>query len=221
MQPLGNAWDTLLSAETQKDYYKKLKAFLVEEYRTHTIYPTMENIYATFREVAPERVKVVILGQDPYHQPGQAHGMAFSVLPGVRKPPSLANIYKEIEADIGCKMSDSGYLMPWARQGVFLLNACLTVRNGQANSHKGKGWEILTDAVISYLNAHASPKVFLLWGRGARNKRVLIDAPQHLVLEAAHPSPLSAYNGFFGCRHFSRANDYLLKNQLQPINWQV
>lgn len=221
MKNLGNSWDGFFEAETKKEYYINLKRFLIAEYGTHTIYPAMDNIFAAFRAVAPERVKVVIFGQDPYHQPGQAHGMAFSVLEGVKRPPSLENICKEIKADIGCEMSDTGYLMPWAKQGVFLLNACLTVRKDTPNAHKGKGWELFTDAVAQYLGADAHPKVFLLWGRGARDKKRLITSPAHLVLEAAHPSPLSAYNGFFGCRHFSQANRFLQDHHLTPIDWRI
>lgn len=219
MKPIGNSWDSFFEVETQKEYYKALRAFLISEYRSRHIYPSMENIYSAFKNVPLENIKVVILGQDPYHQPGQAHGMAFSVMPGVNPPPSLQNIKKEIASDLGITMSDSGYLMPWAKQGVFLLNNLLTVREGAPRSHRDKGWEILTDAAISRINADSSPKVFLLWGRDARNKRSLITNGNHLILEAAHPSPLSAYNGFFGCRHFSKANEFLQSHGIAPIDW--
>lgn len=221
MKPIGNSWDSFFEVETQKEYYKALRAFLISEYRSRRIYPSMENIYSTFKNVPLENIKVVILGQDPYHQPGQAHGMAFSVMPGVTPPPSLQNIKKEISSDLGITMSDSGYLMPWAKQGVFLLNNLLTVREGAPRSHRDKGWEILTDAAISRINNDSSPKVFLLWGRDARNKRSLITNSNHLILEAAHPSPLSAYNGFLGCRHFSKANEFLQSHGKAPIDWSL
>jgi len=221
MKPIGNSWDSFFETETAKEYYLNLREFLKREYKTKTIYPPMDNIYAAFREVPVESVKVVILGQDPYHQPGQAHGMAFSVLPGVPAPPSLCNIYKEIESDVGCKMGKSGYLMPWARQGVFLLNAALTVEKNRANSHRGAGWETFTANAVSYLGSSGGPKVFLLWGRDARNKAGLITDPRHLVLEAAHPSPLSASGGFFGCGHFSKANEFLKQNGMEPIDWEI
>jgi uracil-DNA glycosylase len=221
MRKLNNSWDEFFDVETNKDYYKKLRLFLIKEYKTQIIHPDMENIYSAFKTVPIENVKVVILGQDPYHQPGQAHGMAFSVMPGVPKPPSLKNIYAEIEKDIGIKMGSSGYLMPWAKQGVFLLNSALTVRENCPNSHKGKGWEILTAQAVKRLDADDTPKVFMLWGRDARNKKEFIKNPNHLILEAAHPSPLSAYNGFFGCKHFSKANDFLKSKGLTPIDWSI
>ena len=221
MKKLQNSWDAFFEQETNKEYYKSLKSFLINEYKTATVYPAMEDIYSTFREVPIEKVKVVILGQDPYHQPGQAHGMAFSVREGVIKPPSLQNIYKEIEADLGIKMGESGYLLPWAKQGVFMLNAVLTVRQSCANSHKGKGWENLTTEAIKWLNADNSPKVFLLWGRDARAKKEYITNKNHLVLETVHPSPLSAYHGFFGCKHFSKTNDFLKSRGLSPIDWKI
>lgn len=216
-----NDWKPLLEPEFEKDYYQKLHRFLAEEYRQQTIYPSMYEIFATLQATSYEDVKVVILGQDPYHGPGQAHGFSFSVKPGVEIPPSLQNIYKELCTDVGCHMPSSGYLKKWADQGVLMLNAVLTVRAGQANSHKGMGWEIFTDRVISLLNERKKPVVFLLWGRNARSKKELITGPQHLVLEAAHPSPLSAYHGFFGCRHFSKTNAFLQMNGMEPIDWQI
>lgn len=217
----SNDWAALLAPEFEKDYYQKLHRFLAQEYRTRTIYPDMYEIFSTLQETAYEDVKVVILGQDPYHGPGQAHGFSFSVKPGIEIPPSLHNIYQELCQDVGCYMPTSGYLKKWADQGILMLNAVLTVRAGQANSHKGMGWEFFTDRVISLLNEREKPVVFLLWGRNARNKKALITNPQHLVLEAAHPSPLSAYNGFFGCRHFSKTNQFLMQHGMEPIDWQI
>ena len=216
-----NDWKALLDPEFEKDYYKQLHNFLVQEYRSQTIYPDMYEIFSTLQNTAYSDVKVVILGQDPYHGPGQAHGFSFSVKPGIDTPPSLQNIYKELHTDLGCSIPKSGYLKQWADQGVLMLNAVLTVRAGQANSHKGMGWEIFTDRVIELLNDREKPVVFLLWGRNARNKKALITNPNHLVLEAAHPSPLSAYNGFFGCRHFSKANAFLENHGMTPIDWQI
>ncbi len=216
-----NDWKPLLEPEFQKDYYQKLHRFLAQEYRTHTIYPDMYEIFSTLQNTPYEAVKVVILGQDPYHGPGQAHGFSFSVKPGVDIPPSLHNVYVELCSDVGCHMPHSGYLKKWADQGVLMLNAVLTVRAGQANSHKGMGWEIFTDHIISLLNERKRPVVFLLWGRNARSKKALITAPQHLVLEAAHPSPLSAYHGFFGCHHFSKTNAFLEQHDMTPIDWQI
>lgn len=216
-----NDWKALLDPEFQKDYYKQLHNFLAQEYRSRTIYPDMYEIFSTLQCTAYSDVKVVILGQDPYHGPGQAHGFSFSVKPGIDIPPSLQNIYKELASDLGCYIPKTGYLKKWADQGVLMLNAVLTVRAGQANSHKGMGWEIFTDRVIELLNEREKPVVFLLWGRNARNKKVLITNPNHLVLEAAHPSPLSAYNGFFGCRHFSKANDFLQSHGMSPVDWQI
>lgn len=219
MANIGNSWDKFFEEETQKAYYLKLKEFLIEEYKYKRIYPKMENIFTIFREVPLENIKVVILGQDPYHQPGQAHGMSFSVMPGVRKPPSLINIFKELQADVGCPIPETGYLLPWARQGVFLMNTCLTVEEGKANSHKGHGWERLTDEVIRLIDEDSSPKVFFLWGRDARNKKELIKNSSHLVLETVHPSPLSVNNGFFDSRHFSQANAFLRERDRGEINW--
>jgi len=216
-----NDWKMLLDPEFEKEYYKQLHNFLAQEYRSRTIYPDMYEIFSTLQCTAYSDVKVVILGQDPYHGPGQAHGFSFSVKPGIDIPPSLQNIYKELASDLGCYIPKTGYLKKWADQGVLLLNAVLTVRAGQANSHKGMGWEIFTDRVIELLNEREKPVVFLLWGRNARNKKALITNPNHLVLEAAHPSPLSAYNGFFGCRHFSKANDFLQSHGMTPVDWQI
>lgn len=216
-----NDWKPLLDPEFEKEYYKQLHNFLAQEYRSRTIYPDMYEIFSTLQCTAYSDVKVVILGQDPYHGPGQAHGFSFSVKPGIDIPPSLQNIYKELASDLGCYIPKTGYLKKWADQGVLMLNAVLTVRAGQANSHKGMGWEIFTDRVIELLNEREKPVVFLLWGRNARNKKALITNPNHLVLEAAHPSPLSAYNGFFGCRHFSKANDFLQSHGMTPVDWQI
>lgn len=216
-----NDWKTLLDPEFEKDYYKQLHNFLAQEYRSQTIYPDMYEIFSTLQCTSYADVKVVILGQDPYHGPGQAHGFSFSVKPGIDIPPSLQNIYKELAGDLGCYIPKTGYLKKWADQGVLMLNAVLTVRAGQANSHKGMGWEIFTDRVIELLNEREKPVVFLLWGRNARNKKALITNPNHLVLEAAHPSPLSAYNGFFGCKHFSKANAFLQNHGMIPVDWQI
>lgn len=216
-----NDWKELLAPEFEKEYYKKLRAFLAGEYRTRTVYPDMYEIFSTLQATPYHEVKAVILGQDPYHGEGQAHGFSFSVKPGVEVPPSLQNIYKELQSDLGCTIPETGYLKKWADQGVLMLNAVLTVRAGLANSHAGMGWEIFTDRIIGLLNEREDPVVFLLWGRQARAKKALITDPRHLVLEAAHPSPLSAYHGFFGCRHFSKTNEFLIKNGKEPIDWQI
>lgn len=221
MVTLGNNWDILLRDEFQKDYYINLRKFLVSEYKTQTIYPDMNNIFNSLKLTDYKDVKVVILGQDPYHEPGQAHGLCFSVKKGVPIPPSLQNIYKEIHAELGLPIPPHGELTDWAKRGVLLMNTCLTVRRGQANSHKGMGWEIFTDNVIKLLNARPEPIVFLLWGRNARDKAKLITNTAHLVLESAHPSPLSAYNGFFGNGHFKKANDFLRKSYGQEIDWEI
>lgn len=217
---IGNSWDEKLKDEFTKDYYLQLRQFLKTEYSTRVIYPDMHDIFNALKATAYEDVKIVILGQDPYHEPGQAHGMCFSVKPGVPVPPSLQNMYKEIAAEYpGWPVPQDGYLQKWAEQGVLLLNAVLTVRAHAANSHKGKGWEILTDRVIELLNEREDPVIFLLWGRNARDKASLITNPRHAVLQAAHPSPLSAYNGFFGCGHFRKANDLLRQYGKTPIRW--
>ena len=221
MVHLGNSWDTVLAGEFQSDSYQRLRVFLKEEYRTQTIYPPMEDIFQALRLTPYENANVVILGQDPYHGPGQAHGLAFSVRPGIQIPPSLRNIYKELADDLGCTIPDHGYLVDWAKQGVLLLNTALTVRAGQANSHRGKGWEDLTDSIIRHLNLREQPVVFLLWGANARAKVPLLTNPLHLVLCAPHPSPLSAFQGFFGCKHFSRTNAFLRQCGLPEIDWQI
>lgn len=222
MVNIGNSWDEKLKGEFDKEYYLKLREFLKTEYSNHVVYPDMHDIFNSLKAASYEDIKVVIIGQDPYHEPGQAHGMAFSVKPGIEAPPSLKNIYKELASDIpGFTMPQSGYLQEWAKQGVLLLNAVLTVRAHQANSHKGKGWEIFTDRVIELVNEKENPVVFLLWGANARAKKALITNPIHFVLEAPHPSPLSAYNGFFGCKHFSKCNELLEKSGQNPINWQI
>ena len=218
---LGNDWQELLEPEFKQEYYQDLRKFLAEEYKTRVIYPDMYHIFATLQSTPYEDVKVVILGQDPYHGPNQAHGFSFSVQPGVDIPPSLVNIYKELCTDVGCTMPTSGYLKKWADQGVLLLNAVLTVRAGQAGSHRNMGWERFTDRIIELLNEREKPVVFMLWGRYAKDKQSLITNPRHLVLTAAHPSPLSAYNGFFGCRHFSKANAFLEATGQEPIDWQI
>ena len=215
-----NGWDELFLEEFNKPYFKNLKNFLLQEYATKTVYPPKSLILNAFDQTPYDKVKVVILGQDPYYNPGQAMGMSFSVNKGVAVPKSLQNMFKEIADDIGRPSAiDGGDLTPWARQGVLLLNTVLTVVAGQPNSHKGVGWETFTDAVINKLNSRNTPTVFLLWGRNALDKRSLITNPTHLVLTAAHPSPLSAFNGFFGCRHFSKTNEFLRKNGLEEIVW--
>ena len=219
MAALEGAWAEALAAEFHKDYYRELYKFIRQEYASKTIYPPSDKIFTALHLTPLESVRVVILGQDPYHEPGQAMGMSFSVPEGVEIPPSLKNIYKEIHEDIGERIPESGDLTRWARQGVLLLNAVLTVRAHQANSHKGKGWEQFTDAIIRAVEGQDRPIVFLLWGRNARDKKELIRNPEHLVLEAAHPSPLSAYNGFFGCRHFSKCNKFLEAHGAEGIIW--
>ncbi len=219
MAALEGRWAEVLNPEFHKEYYRKLYAFVKQEYAEQVIYPPSDKLFTALHLTPLDEVKVVILGQDPYHEPNQAMGMSFSVPDGVEIPPSLKNIYKEIHEDIGEKIPDTGDLTRWARQGVLLLNAVLTVRAHQANSHKGKGWEQFTDAIIRAVDSEDRPIVFLLWGRNARDKKELITNPGHLVLEAAHPSPLSAYNGFFGCRHFSKCNKFLREHGEEPIEW--
>lgn len=221
MVTLGNDWDAVIGGEFEKEYYLKLREFLMSEYKNFEVYPNMYNIFNALKLTPYSQVKAVILGQDPYHEPGQAHGLSFSVREGTRLPPSLQNIYKELESDIGIAPSQKGDLTAWAQQGVLLLNTVLTVRRGQANSHKGMGWEIFTDEVIRKLNEHESPIAFILWGANARSKKSLITNPKHGIFESAHPSPLSAYNGFFGSRVFSRVNRFLVENEIPPINWKV
>lgn len=221
MVNIGNDWDRILLGEFQKPYYLRLREFLKAEYGNFTIYPDMYDIFNALKFTSYENTKVLILGQDPYHEPGQAHGLAFSVKQGVEPPPSLKNIYKELNADIGMPIPQTGELTKWARQGVLLLNTSLTVRRAQANSHKGKGWEIFTDRVISVLNEREKPVVFILWGGNAKSKLPLITNPQHYILTAPHPSPLSAYSGFFGCRHFSKCNAFLESRGIAPIDWTL
>ena len=221
MYKIGSGWDQVLAEEFEKEYIKKLEAFLDEEYASQTIYPPREVIFNALKASSYAPTKVVNLGQEPYHEPGQAHGMCFSVQKGVKIPPSLVNIYKELEADLGVKPVHHGYLQEWADQGVLLLNTSLTVRRAQANSHRGKGWEQFTDAVIAALNARPEPIVFLLWGANARSKEALITAPQHFILSGAHPSPLSAWNGFFGGGYFSKANRFLELTGQTPVQWQL
>ena len=217
-----NEWDELLKDEFQKDYYQNLRKFLIKEYKTQTIYPNMYDIFNAMKYTSYQDVKVVILGQDPYHEPNQAHGLSFSVKKGVEPPPSLKNIFKEINDELGIDNSGKhGELTNWAKSGVLLLNTVLTVRRGMANSHKDKGWENFTDSVISLLNKREKPVVFLLWGNNAKAKRKLITGKQHLVLASAHPSPLSAYHGFFGCGHFAEANRFLEANGMEPVNWSI
>ena len=209
MVNIGNDWDTVLEGEFQKEYYLKLREFLISEYRSRKIYPSMYDIFNALKFTPYKDVKVVLLGQDPYHGPGQAHGLCFSVHPGIAPPPSLVNIFKELEFELGIKPPGHGCLEGWARQGVLLLNTVLTVRSGEANSHKGMGWEIFTDRVITLLSQRDDPMVFLLWGANAKAKTTMIGSYKHLVLTAAHPSPLSAYNGFFGCGHFKQTGEFL------------
>lgn len=221
MVKLGNEWDDLLKSEFQKEYYLRLRSALKQEYQNQTVYPDMYDIFNALRYTSYSQVKAVILGQDPYHGPGQAHGLCFSVKRGVAAPPSLKNVFKEIQDELGIAPPDHGELTAWARQGVLLLNTVLTVRAGQANSHRGMGWERFTDKVITLLNEREAPMVFLLWGANARQKTALITNPAHLVLSCAHPSPLSAFHGFFGCGHFKACNQFLQKNQIEPIDWQI
>lgn len=220
MNKFLNGWDEILDKEFEQDYYKNLRGFLKNEYSEYIIYPDMHDIFNCFRLTPLEEVKILILGQDPYHGEGQAHGLCFSVKDGVVPPPSLKNIFKELKNDVSFKETGSGNLTVWAKQGVLLLNTVLTVRENQPRSHKNKGWEIFTDNIIKALNNRDKPVVFILWGSDARTKKSIITNKNHLILEACHPSPLSAHN-FFGCRHFSSANEFLIQKGLQPINWQI
>ena len=221
MPPITNDWQQPLEVEFKKPYYKDLYKKVLEEYRSRQIFPNPDDIFNAFHLTPLKDVKVVILGQDPYHNDGQAHGLCFSVKPDVEVPPSLVNIYKELQDDLGCRIPNNGYLVKWAKQGVLMLNTVLTVRAHQANSHRGIGWEQFTDAVIRAVDAQDRPIVFLLWGRPAQMKKSRLHNPKHLILEAPHPSPLSAYRGFFGCKHFSQTNAFLEKNGLAPIDWQI
>ena len=221
MAMISNYWLSAIGAEFKKPYYVELYKFVREEYNTRQIFPPADDIFNAFHLTPLKDVKVVIIGQDPYHNDGQAHGLCFSVKPDVDIPPSLVNIYQELRDDLGCRIPNNGYLVKWAKQGILLLNTVLTVRAHAANSHHGKGWEEFTDAAIRALNQQDRPIVYLLWGRPAQMKKSMLDNPRHLILEAPHPSPLSAYRGFFGCRHFSRANAFLSKNGLTPVDWQI
>lgn len=221
MAAISNDWNDALKAEYGKPYYKELYLKVVNAYKTEQVFPKADDIFNAFHLTPLSEVKVVILGQDPYHNVGQAHGLCFSVQKGVEIPPSLENIYKELHDDLGCSIPDHGNLVKWAEQGVLLLNTVLTVRAHSANSHKNFGWEQFTDAAIRIINEQDRPIVYLLWGGPARAKKTMLDNPKQLVLEAPHPSPLSAYRGFFGCRHFSKCNDFLIKNGIEPINWQI
>ncbi|MGE1195550.1 uracil-DNA glycosylase [Priestia megaterium] len=221
MSILKNDWAPLLEEEFQKDYYIQLREFLVDEYNHHTIYPDKYDIFNALHYTDYKNVKVVMLGQDPYHGPNQAHGLSFSVQPGVKTPPSLVNIYKELKSEMDYRIPNNGYLVKWAEQGVLLLNTVLTVRRGEANSHKGKGWEQLTDRIIELVAQKEEPVVFLLWGKHAQAKKELIHHSHHLILESPHPSPFSANRGFFGNNHFQRANEFLLQQGRQSIDWQI
>lgn len=221
MAAIQNDWLDALKEEFRQPYYKKLFQTVNEEYRTRQIFPPADDIFNAFHLTPLHEVKVVILGQDPYHGEGQAHGLCFSVRPGVDIPPSLVNIYQELHDDLGCTIPNHGCLTKWAKQGVLLLNTVLTVRAHQANSHQGHGWEQFTDAIIQAVNAQDRPIVYMLWGRPAQSKIPMLTNPKHLILKAPHPSPLSAYRGFFGCRHFSQANAFLEKNGIEPIDWQI
>ncbi len=221
MAMITNDWLPAMQEEFKKPYYRQLYEFVRQEYAATTIYPPADDIFNALHLTPLSEVKVLILGQDPYHNAGQAHGLCFSVKPEVDIPPSLENIYKELESDLGCYIPDNGYLVKWAKQGVLMLNTVLTVRAHQANSHQGKGWEQFTDAIIQAVNAQDRPIVYMLWGRPAQSKIPMLTNPKHLILKAPHPSPLSAYRGFFGCRHFSQANAFLEKNGIEPIDWQI
>ena len=221
MPAITGAWEAALAEEFRQPYYRNLYETVRKEYRTHTVYPPADQLFSAFHLTPLERVRVVILGQDPYHEEGQAHGLCFSVRPGVEIPPSLRNIYEELHNDLGCRIPNNGYLESWAKQGVLLLNSVLTVRAHAAFSHAGIGWQTFTDKVLSITDRLDAPVVYLLWGKPAREKKRLLTNPKHLILEAPHPSPLSAYRGFFGCRHFSKANEFLQNNGEAPINWQI
>lgn len=218
MVSLGNSWDEILKDEFEKEYYQKIRKFLIYEYNHYRIFPDMHDIFNALKMADYNDIKVVIIGQDPYHEEGQAHGLSFSVQKGIQTPPSLINIYKELNSDLGCYIPNNGFLEKWAKQGVLLLNNVLTVRKGQANSHKECGWETFTDRIIIELNKREKPIVFIFWGANARKKEALVTNKNHYILKAAHPSPLSAYNGFFGCKHFSKANNFLGDD---AIDWQI
>lgn len=221
MGAITNDWLDAVGSEFHQKYYSELYQFVKTEYNKYIIYPNAEDIFNAFHFTPLAKVKVVIIGQDPYHNEGQAHGLCFSVKPDVEIPPSLVNIYKELQDDIGCRIPNNGYLEKWAKQGVLMLNTVLTVRAHQANSHQGKGWEKFTDAVIGAVNEQDRPIVFILWGKPAQMKKTMLTNPKHLILEAPHPSPLSAFRGFFGSRPFSKANHFLEENGTEPIDWQI
>lgn len=221
MEIFKNDWGQYLKEEMTQPYYRQLRQFLIGEYSTKQIYPDMYSIFNALHYTSYADTKVLILGQDPYHEPGQAHGLSFSVQPNVPPPPSLVNIFKELETDLGCTVPNNGCLEPWARQGVLLLNTVLTVQAHRANSHRDKGWEIFTDKIISLLNQREKPVAFILWGSPARRKKAMITNPQHFIVESPHPSPLSAYRGFFGSRPFSKVNKFLESVGEEPINWQL
>lgn len=221
MLAISNDWSNEIGGEFNKPYYKELYNFVEDEYANHTVYPAVDDIFNAFHLTPVKDIKVVILGQDPYHNIDQAHGLCFSVKPGLKAPPSLVNIYKELEDDLGYKIPNNGYLLKWAKQGVLMLNTVLTVRAHSPNSHKGKGWERLTDSAIETINKIDRPIVFILWGAQARSKKYMLDNPKHLILEAPHPSPLSAYRGFFGSKPFSKTNKFLKNYGIDPIDWQI
>lgn len=221
MMQIGQDWDRVLAPLLDRERFRRLQVFLREEYVSQDVYPAAEQIFHAFRVTSYRNTRVVLLGQDPYHGPGQAHGMSFSVLPGIAKPPSLTNIFRELQDDVGIEPAEDGYLLRWAEQGVLLMNSVLTVRAGAPGSHAGQGWEEVTDAVIQTLGERERPLVFILWGAKAREKKKLISRAHHLVLEAPHPSPLSAYRGFFGSRHFSKTNDFLEKEGFCPVDWAL
>lgn len=218
---IPNDWKNILNNETNKDYFKQLTQFLETEYSTQTIFPAKNNIFSALEATSYENTQVVILGQDPYHGDNQAHGLSFSVLPGEKIPPSLRNMYKELANDLNMAEPSSGYLMPWANQGILLLNTVLTVQKGKANSHKNKGWEIFTNQIIEQLNLREDPIIFVLWGKPAQQKKTMIDTNKHFVVEAPHPSPLSAYRGFFGSKPYSTINQILTQQGKKTINWQL
>lgn len=221
MAAISNDWLEPLKPEFSKEYYKKLYYTIMDEYKKHLVFPPADDVFNAYSLTPLKDVKVVIIGQDPYHNVGQAHGLCFSVRPDVEIPPSLVNIYKELKDDLGCYIPNNGYLVKWAKQGVLLLNTVLTVRAHQANSHRGLGWEEFTDATIRVLNEQDRPIVFILWGSPAQKKKAMLNNPKHLILEAPHPSPLSAYRGFFGSKPFSKTNEFLIQNHLEPIDWQI
>lgn len=221
MGAIDNDWLEVIGDEFKKPYYAELYNFVKNEYNNYRIYPNADDIFNAFHFTPLSKVKVVILGQDPYHNVGQAHGLCFSVKPDVEVPPSLVNIYQELHDDLGCKIPNNGYLEKWARQGILMLNTVLTVRAHQAGSHQGKGWEKFTDAVIEAVNAQDRPIIFILWGKPAQMKKKMLTNPKHLILEAPHPSPLSAFRGFFGSKPFSQTNAFLEENGLEPIDWQI